>query len=69
MAPTLSGKVFWKNIQYLASQSAPVLWFYFVLKFTNLTKRCKKALLFSFLVLSGDNEPFRLDKSLTSFVL
>ncbi len=42
MAPTLSGKVFWKNIQYLSITSAPVLWFYFVLKFTNYDESVKR---------------------------
>ncbi|TFG73624.1 MAG: PAS domain-containing protein [Anaerolineales bacterium] len=42
MAPTLSAKIFWKNAQYLGITTAPVLWFYFVLKFTNYNETIKR---------------------------
>ncbi len=42
LTPTLSGKVFWTNIQYLGIISVPVLLFFFVLQYTNYDQAIKR---------------------------
>lgn len=48
LAPTLSGKIFWANVQYLGISTIPVFWFFFVLKFTNYNDSIKQRHHFAF---------------------
>ncbi|MDF1514201.1 MAG: histidine kinase N-terminal 7TM domain-containing protein [Anaerolineae bacterium] len=50
LVPTLEGKTFWANVQFLGIPSVPVLWFIFVIKFTTFDATIKNSLLYIFLI-------------------
>lgn len=42
LTPTFSGKIFWTKLQFVGITSVPLLWFFFILKFTTYDQSIKR---------------------------